>query len=189
MRTLARSRARLSQLVKAQTRSLERLVNQDTLTHLANRRAFDLTLETAVEQQYIQHQPMALLILDVDHFKRINDQYLHTTGDKVLQRIAEVLKSTSRDSDLIARWGGEEFAVLLSGPNADAAALISERIRHAVEKADFSDLAPQLRVTISIGYAVYIRDESQANFVRRADQALYHAKANGRNRVEQAANF
>lgn len=189
MRTLARSRARLSQLVKAQTRSLERLVNQDTLTHLANRRAFDLTLETAVEQQHIEHQPMALLILDVDHFKRINDQYLHTTGDKVLQRIAEVLKSTSRDSDLIARWGGEEFAVLLSGPNADAAALISERIRQAVEKADFSDLAPQLRVTISIGYAVYIRDESQANFVRRADQALYNAKANGRNRVEQAANF
>ncbi|RUO40807.1 hypothetical protein CWE22_01000 [Pseudidiomarina aestuarii] len=189
LRALARSRARLSQLVKAQTRSLERLVNQDTLTHLANRRAFDLTLENAVEQQYIQHQPMALLILDVDHFKRINDQYLHTTGDKVLQRIAEVLRSTSRDSDLIARWGGEEFAVLLSGPNADAAALISERIRHAVEKADFSDLAPQLQVTISIGFAIHTRDESQANFVRRADQALYNAKANGRNRVEKAANF
>lgn len=189
LRTLARSRARLSQLVKAQTRSLERLVNQDTLTHLANRRAFDLTLETAVEQQYIQHQPMALLILDVDHFKRINEQYLHTTGDKVLQRIAEVLRKTSHESDLIARWGGEEFAVLLSGPNADSAALISERIRQAVEKTDFSDLAPQLQVTISVGYATHVRDESQANFVRRADQALYNAKANGRNRVEQAANF
>ncbi|HET8817420.1 MAG TPA: diguanylate cyclase, partial [Pseudidiomarina sp.] len=189
LRSLARSRARLSQLVKVQTRSLERLVNQDTLTHLSNRRAFDLALETAVEQQTIQHDPMALLLLDVDYFRRINDKYLHTTGDKVLQRIADVLRTTSHESDLIARWGGAEFAVLLTGSSADAAALISERIRQAVEKTDFSDLIPNLQVTISIGYAIYIRDESQANFVRRADQALDHAKANGRNRVEPAANF
>lgn len=189
MRALSHSRTRLKELVKVQTRSLEKLVNQDTLTHLSNRRAFDLTLATAVEQQYIHHESMALLLLDVDHFKRINDLFMHTTGDKVLQRIADVIRKTSSDNDLIARWGGEEFAILLSGPNADAAALISERLRQAIENADVSDLAPNLTITVSIGYAAHMRDESQASFVRRAGQALSNAKTNGRNRVERAANF
>ncbi|KFZ32113.1 hypothetical protein IDSA_05440 [Pseudidiomarina salinarum] len=186
LRALSRTRNHLETLVEEQTRTLSKLANQDSLTGLANRRAFDWRLHQSVEQQEHAPQPMALVIMDLDHFKQVNDLYLHTTGDQVLKRIADEISHSARDSDLLARWGGEEFALLLSGDSAASAEQICERLRKNITETDFSDLAPDLAITASFGLAFYQQHETAANFVRRADKALYAAKHAGRNRVKIA---
>ncbi|MDX1706545.1 diguanylate cyclase domain-containing protein [Pseudidiomarina sp.] len=186
LRALSRTRNHLETLVAEQTRTLSKLANQDSMTGLANRRAFDWRLHQSVEQQKHAPQPMALVILDLDHFKQVNDLYLHTTGDQVLKRIAVEISHSARDSDLLARWGGEEFALLLSGDSAASAEQICERLRKNIAETDFSDLAPDLSITASFGLAYYQQNETAANFVRRADKALYAAKHGGRNQVKVA---
>ncbi len=184
--TITRSKERLQQLVREQTKSLEQLANQDSLTKLANRRAFDELLSQKV-LQYGSQQPLALILMDLDHFKEVNDRYLHTTGDKVLQRVALLLKDSARGSDMIARWGGEEFAILVTGADAANVETICERIRTTIMHANLQDLARNLSVTGSFGAAICVPGESAANLIRRADKAMYRAKHGGRNRVEVAA--
>jgi len=156
----------------------------DARTGLANSRAFDHALEHALTER-TPDEPVTVLMLDLDHFKRFNDRHGHPAGDEALRTFAEVLRSCMRDGDLAARYGGEEFAVMLPKVDAVAAIAIAERIRTRTESTIIS-LAPRItdRVTVSVGVAVApIQAIEAISLLRLADEALYQAKAAGRNRV------
>ena len=160
---------------------------KDQLTGLHNRRYMDSQLETLMAQATAPGgESSALLILDIDHFKRINDTYGHDVGDEVLREFAQRLAANVRAVDLPVRQGGEEFVVLMPNTGLADAAHIAERVRENVAGAPFSAKGgtEQLNVTISIGAAVTLGpgDTAQA-LIKRADEALYEAKSSGRNRV------
>jgi diguanylate cyclase (GGDEF)-like protein len=159
----------------------------DVLTGLANRRAFFKDAEELVRLQIGRGRPVAVFLLDLDHFKRINDRFGHPTGDRVLRLFAQVTMANLRSSDLIGRVGGEEFGILLADANRDNAFLVAERLRTAfAAAAKMSDDLP-VAATVSIGVAI-IQDprEDLSSLLAKADKALYQAKARGRNRVELA---
>jgi diguanylate cyclase (GGDEF)-like protein len=175
----------LRQLARA--RRLHRLAMTDELTRLPNRRAFFAHAEEALEHARRGGEPLALLALDIDHFKRINDTLGHEAGDRVLQRVAGAARSALRDGDVVGRTGGEEFLALLPATPPAAAAEVAERLRAAVQRLDLADLAPDLAVSVSVGVAGREDGASSVGaIVQRADEALYRAKAGGRNRVELA---
>jgi diguanylate cyclase (GGDEF)-like protein len=163
---------------------LETLAAIDWLTGLYNRRQFEsLALaELARSQRYMR--PLTLMMLDIDHFKKINDTYGHATGDRVLQALATVCLATKRDADIAGRLGGEEFALLLPETTGSAAAQFAERLRQQIR-----DCAPvvdgeKLPLTVSIGIASALLTSSGIQpLLNNADQALYDAKRSGRNRV------
>lgn len=155
----------------------------DTLTGLANRRAFDEHYERAHARALRKSQPLWLLMLDLDHFKRVNDTLGHDVGDQVLIASASALASALRSSDPLFRLGGEEFAVVLEATTAAEARTIAARLLDAMRGLRF-DAAPGLSLTVSIGLAQQRRDEDLAHWQRRADEALYRAKLGGRNRME-----
>jgi diguanylate cyclase (GGDEF)-like protein len=167
-------------------RRLRILAMTDELTRLSNRRAFfELAREKLAASQR-SGIPLALLALDIDHFKRINDTHGHETGDRVLQRVANAARAAVRKGDAVGRTGGEEFLALLPDAGPDEAGEIAERLRAAVAAIDVSDLAPDLRVTVSVGLAARRPNETAIDaLARRADEALYRAKERGRNRVER----
>ncbi len=152
----------------------------DKLTDLANRRHCEGALQTETERSDRYGQPLSALMIDIDHFKRINDERGHAEGDRVLEWIAGVLRNRVRETDLAGRWGGEEFVVLLPSTPAAKAHRLGEELRRAVAEPPDVDLTP---VTISIGYAGYRHGEGNARFMQRLDRALYAAKGEGRNRV------
>lgn len=158
----------------------ELLAARDQLTGLCNRRNFDQRLEGAIARSARHGDRFSLLMIDIDHFKNINDHYGHATGDDVLRRFGEVLSERLRQNDIAARWGGEEFAVLADGANLENARLLAEQIRESVAMTPFP---PVPRVTVSVGVAEYQEGESGDDLLRHADKALYGAKRNGRNRV------
>ncbi len=161
----------------------------DPLTGLKNRRAFDRVIESMIEQDATAKQRHALLMLDVDHFKKVNDTYGHVFGDKVLRSIAHVLQNTVKGADSVARFGGEEFAVLLPDTGVEGARVVAERIREAVENGRIRGHRQSEQVggiTISIGVAGYRQGDTAESFIERADRALYQSKSDGRNRVTVA---
>lgn len=162
--------------------ALNELARTDPLTGLHNRRAFDdgLELELAVVER--TQSPLSLLVLDVDHFKQINDSFGHDAGDKVLRSIAQVLSGCVRIIDIVARVGGEEFAVILPHTDATGAHEVAQRMRVAVAQASWL-VQP---TTVSIGAASLRNAETASSLVARADAALYAAKKSGRNRVVSA---
>ncbi len=160
---------------------------RDPLTGLANRRQFEAVLEREIDRVARSGESALLLILDIDHFKSINDTYGHLAGDQVLKGIARILQSSVRPMDMLARIGGEEFAVVLPGCQSGVfGGIVAERIRAAVESASIPVTGgPALQVTISVGGAFalpWIRS-SGLLWADRADTQLYAAKAQGRNRV------
>jgi diguanylate cyclase (GGDEF)-like protein len=160
-----------------------RLANSDGLTGLQNRRRVTERLDLELERTRIFGTSLSLLLCDVDHFKQVNDRFGHNIGDEVLIRVASTLQETIHQPDLVGRWGGEEFLVVLPDTDADGARLIGERLRRAIESLPPVVCGPE-RVTCSIGCTTREGDTPAAAFVDRADQALYRAKKNGRNRVE-----
>lgn len=166
---------------------LEILAQRDGLTGLANRRLFDARLLTAWQVSAALKSPLALLMIDIDHFKLFNDKYGHLEGDTCLRMISDVLKASARnDGDLAARYGGEEFIVMLPGANIDDAEKVAERLRKAVEELNIANAdAPLGHLTISIGVASSVDGGggSAEDLVRAADSALYVAKFHGRNKV------
>lgn len=161
------------------------LSTKDGLTNLFNRRYFDTHIEQMVEKANRTSHIISLLILDMDHFKLINDTYGHQAGDRVLKLLALILKASVRAGDLTARYGGEEFAILLSGASGKQAMQIAETIRKRVEKYNFDIPGKKspLHKTLSIGVAEYKKGESIEYFTDRADKALYQSKNTGRNKV------
>ncbi|GAB4349725.1 MAG: GGDEF domain-containing protein [Gammaproteobacteria bacterium] len=161
----------------------------DALTGISNRKAFDQALEQIVPVASEERSPFSVLMADIDHFKRFNDTHGHLVGDKVLRFVASVLKRTLKGRDLAARFGGEEFAVILPQTGLEGAASVAEQIRKAVSSGQLRDTANGERygtITISIGVAQYTPGESPDALLQRVDRALYGAKAQGRNRVESA---
>ena len=167
--------ARLVEMKAAEART-------DVLTGLANRRAFDDKVKACCEEFQRSHRPFSLILGDIDHFKKFNDTHGHQTGDEVLRGTARVLRGSARDSDFVARYGGEEMAIVLPGTNADEAIRALERARQAVESARFRSPSCELNVTISFGVAELQPGEDEKALIRRADAALYAAKQAGRNR-------
>lgn len=172
---------------KEMERELERLATRDDLTGLANRRHILDALERAFKRREGRHDamPFCALIMDLDHFKRINDTYGHVAGDAVLRGVARIVEALSRAGDQIGRLGGEEFLLLLEGADLAAAVEAAERIRSAVQAASI-EVAPGLQVsqTLSIGISCWMHADGQStDMLERADRALYHAKAQGRNMV------
>lgn len=166
---------------------LEALAVTDALTGLPNRRAFNLAIASEMRRAARQRTPLAILLIDVDHFKSINDNYGHGVGDIVLARVAsQISRSIRRPGDFAARYGGEEFAAILPSTDAEGATTIAERMRSAIEAMAPCPSQPKLeRVTVSIGVSVGLVDPASppAQIVNRADRALYEAKGGGRNRV------
>lgn len=163
--------------------ALEDLARRDGLTQLLNRRAFDEELLEMVAQQQRVGVPFALLMLDLDHFKRINDVYGHPVGDDVLRAAARSLVSELRPFDRLFRIGGEEFAVILTGADRGEARIAAERLRQAVATHPISVNGTLIEMTVSIGVAVATVDSGPDTLTRAADTALYRAKTAGRDRV------
>ena len=167
--------------LKAMNQKLQSLAVTDGLTGLHNHRAFQDYLEEQFQDAMRNKQPLALLLMDVDHFKQYNDTYGHQAGDEVLRQVAQILQAHVREGDFVARYGGEEFVVVLPRADLESAVAVAERLRRAVESAEWS-LRP---VTGSFGVACARPDmETRQELIEAADQALYQAKKNGRNRVE-----
>lgn len=159
---------------------------RDSLTGTGNRLALQQTLEREVELAKRNLQPLSVLMLDIDFFKKINDQHGHQVGDEVLRAVATTLKAALRNVDMIYRYGGEEFMVLLSNTSREAAAVIGERLRNAVLALQYLVQGRALDVSVSVGCATLLTGEAGESMVRRADNALYVAKKQGRNRVALA---
>jgi len=180
-------RAKLSEKnhqLQASLERIEQLASHDDLTGALNRRSFMRLLEAERARAERNDQAFCVALLDVDHFKAVNDRFGHATGDHVLKEFSRVVQGTSRVSDVFARYGGEEFIVLLTAPTElSAAEHATERLRAAVERHDWTAVAFGLRVTVSAGVACFRPGESVEQLISRADQALYRAKNKGRNRV------
>lgn len=182
---MAQANARLESAVAHRTRQLVWLANTDPLTGLKNRRAFMETAEAQILQCRRYPHPLAALLIDIDHFKSINDRYGHHVGDQAIRRVTDTITNTLRDSDIIGRFGGEEFAVLMPHTDLPAALVAAERLRQAVAgmKIGLLEGGP-LSMTISLGLAMHEPGVSLDTLLMRADMALYRAKSGSRNRVE-----
>lgn len=164
----------------------ELLANQariDFLTGIYNRRMFDGLLTAEIARAYRYNNPLSIIMLDIDHFKQVNDTLGHTTGDHVLQKIAELVSGRIRSHDIFSRWGGEEFVVLTPKNDAEQATVLAEILREMIEQFDFGN---DLQLTCSFGVTQHTCGEPAEAFIGRADSALYQAKHKGRNRVEIA---
>ena len=166
----------LNRMTKSQA-ALARAASVDDLTGLMNRRVGQLQLAHVLQSE----APASCLLVDLDHFKSINDTHGHSTGDSVLQRVSKVMRQSCRSSDTLCRWGGEEFLIILENTRTDSAIRVAEHIRRSVERRTRHDDVP---VTISVGVAQHAPGEGLDMWLSRADEALYHAKHGGRNRVE-----
>lgn len=159
---------------------LNSLSTTDTLTGLMNRRAIEPFIENEINRMNRYNSPVSLLMLDLDHFKRVNDNYGHDFGDRVLQYVAEMIRSICRKTDNFARWGGEEFLILAADTTADNASYLAEKIRRKIESSSIESLDD---LTVSIGISECHREEVFQDWFKRADIALYEAKDSGRNRI------
>jgi diguanylate cyclase (GGDEF)-like protein len=171
---------------KIAERELLRQAQEDALTGIANRRHFSAQAEAAIKRAERYQEAMALAIIDLDHFKRINDQYGHHAGDQVLRETVLRLLGGLRDSDLIGRWGGEEFVLLLPYTGSEDAVRVTERLRTETVESAMCVEEISLHVSFSAGVAQYCHGDSLDELVARADAALYEAKAQGRNRIVMA---
>jgi len=163
---------------------LRTLAATDSLTRLYNHRHFMTHLDSAMKQARRHNRALSVLMLDLDHFKRVNDTYGHQQGDRVLQAFAAVMRRTARDEDVLARYGGEEFAAVLPETDLVGASRLAERIRNRVAELRFRHGSSVVQVTVSVGAAQITDDTRSAEeLADYADQALYNAKTAGRNRV------
>jgi diguanylate cyclase (GGDEF)-like protein len=165
------------------SRRMRTMAMTDELTRLPNRRNIMALAEEQLRHTRTSGEPLSLIALDIDLFKRINDEFGHGAGDTVLQRVAHACRTALRPNDRIGRTGGEEFLVVLPSTREHDAVTVAERLRTSVEALDCSDIDPSLRVTISLGVAEWTSDETLGRLAAHADEVLYRAKREGRNRV------
>ena len=172
------------QLVRESGDALRRIASTDALTGLLNRRSFSEIAEREVARCQRTAHPLTVALGDIDFFKRINDSHGHAAGDHVLQIVANLLQGALREYDCVARWGGEEFVVLLPDTDVATAAAVVERLRETIAGSHPSFEGAPIPVSMTLGLAQYSGDENWHAMVARADEALYRGKTRGRNRVE-----
>jgi diguanylate cyclase (GGDEF)-like protein len=160
-----------------------RMAYTDPLTQANNRAAFDDSVRREISLAVRHAKPLAMIFLDIDHFKQINDHYGHDCGDFTLASAAKRIKDNLRASDMLFRIGGEEFVMLLSGTDLAGAELLAERIRSSIERHTLAYGMETLNITVSLGVSTLQPDEGADSFIKRADAAMYQAKNTGRNRV------
>ncbi len=171
--------------LKAARDRAEVLASKDELTGLDNRRAFFDQGYRIFKQAVRFKHPVAVIMMDIDHFKKVNDNYGHSVGDKVLQVVAELLQSVVREIDVVARLGGEEFAFVLPETNTDEAVNLAERLRQKIAATTVMHEEKQIQITASFGISSCpVKDETLETMLIRADDALFRAKKTGRNKVE-----
>lgn len=185
--TINRSNQMLEEEVEKRTRELKEALNQivtlaetDPLTGLYNRRKFTELAEIEINRSKRFNHPFILIMMDIDHFKLVNDTHGHDAGDAALQQLAQILRDNLRKVDAVARWGGEEFVILAPEINREQAMVLAERIRTCISGHTF---AAGFHITISIGISDLIPSDSLDTLIKRADHALYQAKFTGRNRA------
>lgn len=162
----------------------------DALTGISNRKAFDAALERVFEEAREEQTPFSILLADIDHFKKFNDTYGHLIGDKVLRFVGATLKRSVKGRDFAARFGGEEFAVILPQTELTGAGVLAEQIRKAISAGDLKDRKSEEsygKITVSIGIAQFYPGNLPNDLLQRADRALYLAKTQGRDRVEKSS--
>jgi diguanylate cyclase (GGDEF)-like protein len=178
-RERAEALAQLNTILAEQART-------DALTGVANRRFLNESLHQHFDAARRSDKALSVVIIDLDHFKQINDQYSHATGDEVLRIVGGLLRQHCRSGDVVARYGGEEFALLLDGQRNDDTLNACERLRHSIEQYDWATIHTGLKVTASIGFCDDTSVGNPEKMLSKADEALYTAKNNGRNRIERA---
>jgi len=162
---------------------IQELADTDNLTGLPNRRGSMKLIHNEVQKCLRYKIPLALFIMDIDFFKLVNDTWGHATGDLVLKNLSDNLRSTLRSCDILGRWGGEEFILILSETDAEGAKTIAEKIRSHIETSAFISEKDKINITISLGGTMYNNGMNLDNNLEIADKALYESKENGRNRV------
>jgi diguanylate cyclase (GGDEF)-like protein len=182
---LHRAALRRNRLCKRHGQLIQELVDTDQLTHVANRRGLDTHLLSEIDRAGRMHRPLSVLMVDIDHFKKVNDSYGHPVGDIVLRQIADILRDSARSMDFVTRYGGEEFVMLLPESPLDMARNVAERIRQRVEGQSFGQITHP--ITISLGVAQWREEEDAEQLLARVDTALYQSKQQGRNRVSSLA--
>lgn len=175
--------ALLNRVIRRYQGKIQAQATLDSLTELPNRRGFDLLAAQAMHEAQREPKPLTALLLDLDHFKALNDTYGHLAGDQVLIGFARDLQSCLRHSDIVCRWGGEEFIVLLKDTDGETGLMIAEKIRQHVEKQRYAYNDHALKVTVSIGLTTLQADDTLHTLLSRADHAMYRAKQSGRNRT------
>jgi diguanylate cyclase (GGDEF)-like protein len=174
--------SKMNEELLSKATQLEEKASFDFLTKLYNRRKFNSFLEYEISKSNrYKEEIFSLLLVDIDYFKNVNDNYGHLVGDNVLQEVSKILTICSRDSDIVARWGGEEFILMLPQTNIEQAFFVAEKLRATIEKHKFDDVK---HITCSIGVAQFHKNEDKETLFKRVDAALYKAKNSGRNRVE-----
>lgn len=173
------------ELLRKEQQALELQVMRDPLTGLYNKRHFDRVLETEMERARRTQQPLSIILLDLDHFKSVNDCFGHLVGDHVLHAAAQVLKAELRMTDVPCRYGGEEFVIILPSTPPTTAVQVAERLRSALKRAPITTDKGPVRLTASLGVAAFRPDQktTAAALIERADEKLYEAKRSGRDRV------
>ncbi|MEE2731066.1 MAG: diguanylate cyclase [Pseudomonadota bacterium] len=187
LQTALDQQAKLNNILLEANRKLDFYASMDSLTSLYNRRFFMKLANSEVERAKRYQHPVTFMMLDLDHFKNINDQYGHLAGDHVLERISHLLTDESREADIIGRLGGEEFAILSPESTVQQASLMAERIRDRILQESFAYEGQNIHVTVSIGISeVDVNEEHIESAMNRADKALYKSKGTGRNLVSIA---
>ena len=171
--------------ITKETKELKNKVFLDELTTIYNRSYFNKVLSECVKKYKNDHQLFSVIMLDIDNFKNFNDTYGHQIGDKILKDLAFIIKQNTRETDVFARWGGEEFVQILPHTGIDGAMKVAQSLRKMIQKHVFVN---NLRLTCSFGIAEFQSDDNQDSVVKRADEALYLAKRNGKNQVQIKIN-
>jgi len=180
MRDHFRQFEELTEILQQKNRQLSMMATKDALTGIYNRHMFEELFANEHALMKRQNTKLALLIIDIDHFKRVNDTYGHNIGDYVLKTFSSTIAGMIREADVFARWGGEEFVLLLNGISCDDGFTVGEKIRKQIESASFDEVGP---ITCSIGVSEVKGEDSLKSAVERADKALYAAKGGGRNQT------
>jgi diguanylate cyclase (GGDEF)-like protein/PAS domain S-box-containing protein len=160
---------------------VEELAITDRLTQIYNRIKLDEVLASEIAKANRYEYSFSTILIDIDHFKSVNDTYGHQVGDSVLKECASLVKSNIRETDIFGRWGGEEFLIICINTDLDSAVIVANKLRESIDSYDFSVVGHK---SASFGVSEYLKDDNEESIVKRADDALYRAKESGRNRVE-----
>ncbi|WP_366755926.1 GGDEF domain-containing protein [Sulfurimonas sp.] len=169
-----------SKEIKESNKRLKELATKDYLTGLYNRSKLDSALEYQIKHSKRHHSIFGVIMIDIDYFKLVNDEHGHQVGDQVLCEFAKVLSDISRQTDVVGRWGGEEFLIIIESTNEKGIMNLANKIKETIEVHDFSVVKHK---TASFGVTIHNKDERRNELISRADKALYKAKHNGRNQV------